>query len=1226
MSTINDTDQFLIQRGTTSHKQSAVDLMSTIQDTDLMLVQRGTQSFKVTCEDVKDQLGGGDRPEGVVNKPSVLEPNDGAGSGDLKHLKSDAITAIAGGGVKTCETETISAVDTVGYTPAVGAYVKVSGGDATGDAFTNIENAWDGDESTWAYFNYTSYSGTGADHSRYSWAFVTPIPCTELKALVASYSSDSRSFVGFNGQPGKQGADKNSGPPALVDFSDSITDGFLRSFEIGDVGSNYGLLYAVYVDGRVLVNPLNCTVLTFPNSDEFGCFNVGNVVQGNSVTSSKINVYDPAGNLLSDTDYVLTGKAVELAGGDSDEEVINKLFFDEDNLGGGALCAYKPSAYTGDMSQTTALADMRTIEFIFDAPVNIAKDRPGEQVYVVVFGGHKVYVDDVEAGDTSILSTAYVDIKDYLPFRKLKLVPQDNQGGSISQTGFYGLRDDPGVYFNLGDDSVKVISKDSSANTITVDGGEWTGSDGSGTPDKQTKLVKETAYSTTLTVAGPTDLTDAFTGGSWMTDGTTGADSKYTQTPYKLTTSQITDVKTGVITTRGDWGINFVCRDTGNNSLVEWELLGNPDGTTSLDVALRAFNGDPADMARGQRGPSGQYAYGSFEPSGGVTIVNELAINNNVYSYFYWILELGGVTARLELEDYDGNTDNPEQKYKWLKTSAFAGQTISASNPLKIKCFTLNDQQENTTVAAIQIDGELLIDNSFPDPAPDPDKDMLQPTTVLTFADPCLDLQYFKEGDVVQSRTYSANKLVIDLGNFSDNFYLESVYVDGKLLWDSADFPEAPKNVVTGQLITDYLEISGATSNGTSKASFWANGKVGGGPNGGITDTPWRAYNSGAKAVVEWTETINFKTITLWVSQGSDVQANGEVELPDTTVVATFVMPGSIATFVESEGVSTGSVEVIAPPDVANRKLTVDGGEWRVGAGETPTQFSVRKSSDTTSPPDLTWETIGDSNQETIQFSDASKYPSDTSTYGTFIYDLGVTTADVYWHHRTDTAGIGASHQLWASSDGSNWTKVDEGDGVKIRLFSGSDTFRYLLAVRTDFAGMSASNWSIDPSSFEADDHVEYQTNGGQGNVISVDSDNNEILIQDTGNRDNRWIADNQAGTDFAVAGPEFVDKPLLTADVWLKSSAFATTPEGIDGLKGIIWKLNGVEQPETTDNPYKPTGLAIETFYTVEVRHVGFLLGISEWSTATTFETGRTRNLRDYYETKIAELEAKNS
>ena len=52
-------------------------------------------------------------------------------------------------------------------------------------------------------------------------------------------------------------------------------------------------------------------------------------------------------------------------------------------------------------------------------------------------------------------------------------------------------------------DAVKVISKDEDANTITVDGGNWAGSDGSGTPGEQTTLIKETPYDTKLTVAGP---------------------------------------------------------------------------------------------------------------------------------------------------------------------------------------------------------------------------------------------------------------------------------------------------------------------------------------------------------------------------------------------------------------------------------------------------------------------------------------------------------------------------------------------------------------------------------------------------------------------------------------------------------------------------------------------------------------------------------------------------
>ena len=73
MSTINDTDQFLVQRGSSSYKQSAKDLMSTIQDTDYMLIQRGAESFKVTCEDVKDQLGSG--VGSVVISKGVISPS-----------------------------------------------------------------------------------------------------------------------------------------------------------------------------------------------------------------------------------------------------------------------------------------------------------------------------------------------------------------------------------------------------------------------------------------------------------------------------------------------------------------------------------------------------------------------------------------------------------------------------------------------------------------------------------------------------------------------------------------------------------------------------------------------------------------------------------------------------------------------------------------------------------------------------------------------------------------------------------------------------------------------------------------------------------------------------------------------------------------------------------------------------------------------------------------------
>ena len=155
----------------------------------------------------------------------------------------------------------------------------------------------------------------------------------------------------------------------------------------------------------------------------------------------------------------------------------------------------------------------------------------------------------------------------------------------------------------------------------------------------------------------------------------------------------------------------------------------------------------------------------------------------------------------------------------------------------------------------------------------------------------------------------------------------------------------------------------------------------------------------------------------------------------------------------------------------------------------------------------------------------------------------------------------------------------------------------------------------------DGDDHVEYQTNGGEGTIVSVNTDDNTILLSDTGDRDNRWIAENKADTDFYVAGPSVTDDPLLTADVELKSSNFATTPADADTLKNIVWELNGVTQDAGTSNPYKPTGLALNTEYTVRVKHQGNSLPDSAWSTSTTFTTGATRNLYTYYEERINSL-----
>ena len=169
---------------------------------------------------------------------------------------------------------------------------------------------------------------------------------------------------------------------------------------------------------------------------------------------------------------------------------------------------------------------------------------------------------------------------------------------------------------------------------------------------------------------------------------------------------------------------------------------------------------------------------------------------------------------------------------------------------------------------------------------------------------------------------------------------------------------------------------------------------------------------------------------------------------------------------------------------------------------------------------------------------------------------------------------------------------------------------------------MTVNGGSYDPAGIAGDDEIEYQTNGGQGDIVGVDLANNKVFIQETGDRDNRWIADNQAGTDFFIAGPNVVDSPLLTTDVELQSSPFATTPVGVDGLQGIVWNLNGIDQPMTLLNPYKPTGLTTNTTYNVKVKHVANVIGESEWSETTTFTTGVSRSLVEHYTTQITALQ----
>ena len=94
MSTLNDTDLFVIERSGTNY-QVRSDEMSTLNDTDLFVVERSGTNYKIEAKDISTG------PTGSIEQPvSVLTPFNGAGTnaGEPYNPLSTAITTVGAGG------------------------------------------------------------------------------------------------------------------------------------------------------------------------------------------------------------------------------------------------------------------------------------------------------------------------------------------------------------------------------------------------------------------------------------------------------------------------------------------------------------------------------------------------------------------------------------------------------------------------------------------------------------------------------------------------------------------------------------------------------------------------------------------------------------------------------------------------------------------------------------------------------------------------------------------------------------------------------------------------------------------------------------------------------------------------------------------------------------------------------------------------------------------------
>ena len=697
---------------------------------------------------------------------------------------------------------------------------------------------------------------------------------------------------------------------------------------------------------------------------------------------------------------------------------------------------------------------------------------------------------------------------------------------------------------------------------------------------------------TKLTVAGPKDLAD-MTGSTIMTDGSTEADGKYTQTPYKLTTSDITNVSADQ---DAEWedisnalaqgyaiaysptlkrvivgdspGRLFVADDPGTWSWTEQNVPTStaPDDLIWCGGTINKFIWLGTSILASDNGIDWTESLGSTS-----TLVSLVFAEDT-------IIAVGGGSSRNVMTSTDG-IGWSSQTAGIAGNPAFADVAYSPSqNRLVAVAYNVNDG--GSTV--------FYSDNKGAN---------WTRATQVPFNTNCVAYSPTLNRFVALSGTDDAN------GMYS---------TDGDT-WTAFSTPRVQRYVtVTWNEFANEFLATGYT-NPISEGAVFAFSTDG---------INWDASNPTPGSATQWYQSMAIEG--KWVAVGTYGVSNVvEAEFASKTTELTFADPNpDLRYFAAGDEVQPG-VKVISNGYDLNpkeNKLFVDGGEWAGADGPTQTR-------------PLMYQTTGVPNDDSNLFLRSNRSKAEGGVYDDTLVDTW--TADgpgvlslFFQNNAANGAAPAISTFNFSSSDGvtcsegSTWDLASSG-GLTITFTfpsAGSFEIEYFVADASpfnnhiiyyyDFAGGKQSTWTADGQAAvildgdtnvqvvkadpNAQSHVEYQTNGGEGEIVSVNTNDNTLLLTNTGDRNNRWIigatdASSNAGNsgetgdaanaeDFYVAGPVLFDDPLLTADVQLESSLFATTPDGADTLKNIVWELNGATQDAGLTNPYKPSGLALNT------------------------------------------------
>ena len=1136
-----------------------------LQDSDNFIIGRGTDSYKITYQDLKDDLNYVPPPVGTINTPTVTEPNDGAGGGDTRYLKSDAITDVEGSGVDVCETDQISSVLILsGLGVAATSHTTHDVTSTLNDA--NFNKAGKNLSAGTSFLNVV-----GDRHAWTKMEFADPSPLAISPSGRAAVGGYTRVNV-FGSETGNSGdwihittlsygntaggTNGDQTPVKEVPTTKGIFKFYALCFNNQNVTSpdqtpaNYGGTFH-YTFQQVSDYG---TELTFPTSNGFDCFEPGDVVQ------------DPDVKIISkDADAV--PPTITVDGGD---------WFGSSDTSAGSD---QSEQWSNDVSGAHTVAGL-TAETMFDGvylPGAIANNRGGP--IPAENNSSYVWLANGKFPDAKKVTIWYYASNPPTPAVEVNGNPvtvlnQTVTSVDIDVTGdglnriesFSG--DDKDFNYTL----IKAVFVD---DVLLLD------------PTGQTKLTKETLYNTKLTVAGSTDLAD-MTGAVLMTDGT-GAPGPYSQTPYKLVTTDIESVSNNKVIYDGS-GIS----------------MGSGAGPASAFV-----NGDITTV-----GPSGlSYFRSNKEVAGmdtwGITFSapSVTTITKSLKLYFSTTQRDGG---EVYINKQATGTIVPINSGQIIEIDVDLSRFALPLDLTNINVLTTPDGGSNSGpayyIAGFRVDGAVVTAGE-----PLGNITLTFPGDVSTNPD----LQYFQAGDAVQqigdkysegsafANCFNPNTAITDWAkqNNLNIFYEANAPVTA--FEATASQIVVPDGHYLGQRVSvsgNYdIEIEFASGNTASKNISNASSKE-----------P-KTYYQNTSGETQYITKITFVGGSNNVGLQNFYVTNTEVTNQGTW--ETYAVPNLI---LDSSDFGFASVISTGYPD--SNSMAVDGGEWLGTDGSA------------TDGVDLGWnqsETWTDyatnANFSKVFDGNDATYVANIGNPVTYTYTGKLTgKVEVTIGNFKNLLGSGETYELNSSgnvvtispTEFDVWKEIgtldDEAMSITITGLSGNSAL--ISGIKVDGQRL------VDPTIAGApnpigDNHVEYQTNGGQGDIVSVNTDDNTLVIKDTGDRDNRWIK------GFSVAGPTVIDTPLLTNDVELRGSDFATTPADADTLKEIVWSINGTEYSAGVTNPWSPLEkLPTNSTVTVKVKYKGNTLEDSDWSPDVTFTTGST--MRSLF-SRIAALEA---